>query len=132
MNQREKNMKARKTLSLFLSFYTLFSFACVYIVLPEDLEQPESQETVAIGWAGIVTNVGKSDAGDLRIEITIRNDTGDWSAMKVVDGKPAVLTSDGKSSNCETIFFGTGGHRLAPGFQMRGYTAGTKAEPATQ
>lgn len=132
MNQREENMKARKTLSVFLSFYALLSFACVYIVLPEDLEPPKSQETVAVGWSGIVTHVGKSDAGDLRIEITIRNDTGDWSAMKVVDGKPAVLTSDGKSSNCETIFLGTGGHRLASGFQMRGYTAGTKAEPATQ
>ena len=26
----------------------------------------------------------------------------------------------------------SGGHRLAPGFQMRGYTSGTKAEPKVQ
>jgi hypothetical protein len=53
--------------------------------------------------------------------------------MKAADGKPAILTtSDGKSSNCDTVFVSTGGHSLAPGFQMRGYTGGTKAEPKTQ
>jgi hypothetical protein len=44
----------------------------------------------------------------------------------------AVLTSDGKNTNCDTVFVNTGGHRLAPGFQMRGYTLGTKTEPVTQ
>ncbi len=53
--------------------------------------------------------------------------------MHSVEGKPAVLTtSDGKTTNCDTVFAGTGGHRLAPGFQMRGYTAGTADEPITQ
>ena len=41
-------------------------------------------------------------------------------------------TADGKNTSCDTVFVGTGGHRLAPGFQMRGYTAGTKAKPQTQ
>jgi hypothetical protein len=84
-------------------------------------------------WNALVTSVGKSDVGDLHVNITIRNDTGDWSTMQSVAGKPAVLTtSDGKSTNCDTVFVGTGGHRLAPGFQMRGYTAGKKGGLETQ
>jgi hypothetical protein len=43
-----------------------------------------------------------------------------------------LTTSDGKTTNCDAVFVGTGGHRLAPGFQMRGYTAGKKAELETQ
>jgi len=39
---------------------------------------------------------------------------------------------DGKTTDCETVFVGTGGHRLAPGFQRRAFPAGTKAEPKTQ
>ena len=110
----------------------LLNFACVYIVLPStvgDVPTPAA----SIGWTANVTNVTKNDAGDLHIDITIRNETGTWSTMKAVDGKPAILTtSDGKSSNCDTVFVSTGGHSLAPGFQMRGYTGGTKAEPKTQ
>jgi hypothetical protein len=53
--------------------------------------------------------------------------------MKAVEGKPAVITTkDGKTANCDTVIVGTGGHRLAPGFQMRGYTGGTKSKPETQ
>jgi hypothetical protein len=53
--------------------------------------------------------------------------------MRAVADSPAVLTaSEGKTTNCDTVFVGTGGHRLPPGFQMRGYTAGKKAEPETQ
>ena len=80
----------------------------------------------------MVTNVGKSEAGDLQIEFAIRNDTGDWSTMHAVADKPAVFTtSDGKTTNCDTVFAGTGGHRLAPGFQMRGYTVGEAESPTT-
>jgi hypothetical protein len=44
-----------------------------------------------------------------------------------------VLTDgSGKTSNCDTVFVSTGGHRLAPGFQMRGFIAGTKTEPKIQ
>ena len=108
----------------------LISFACAYIVLPEGITMSTAGSK---GWNAVVTNVGKSDAGDLHIDITIRNDTADWSAMHATEKKPAVLTaSDGKTTNCDTVFVGTGGHRLAPGFQIRGYTTGTKAKPTTQ
>jgi hypothetical protein len=81
----------------------------------------------------MATNVGKSAAGDLHIDIAIRNETANWSAMRAAADQPALLTAgDGKTTNCETVFVGTGGHRLAPGFQMRGYIGGTKAEPTTR
>jgi len=128
-------MNVRKALIPALLAYIFFSFACVYIVLPEGLETPEA---VVEGaelkiWNAVVTNVGKSDAGDLHIDITIQNNTGKWSTMHAVEDKPAVLTTaDGKTTNCDTVFVGTGGHRLASGFQMRGYTAGKEGELETQ
>ncbi len=125
-------MSIRKVLVPALLVYALFSFACKYIVLPEGLETAGASGNDSSGWSALATNVGKSGAGDLHIDLTIHNETGDWSAMKAIDGKPAVLTSGGKNINCETVFVSTGGHRLAPGFQMRGYTAGTKSEPVTQ
>ena len=110
----------------------LLSFACVYIVVPADLMVTPTS-TASQGWSGVVTNVGKSDAGDLHIDLAIRNDTQNWSAMQAAEGESAILTtSDGKRTNCDTVFVGTGGTSLAPGFQMRGYTAGTKKEPQTQ
>jgi hypothetical protein len=109
----------------------LLQLACAYIVLPEDLDT--SAEGIDKGWSAMVTSVGRSDAGDLHIDLSVRNETAAWSAMQAVADKPAVLTTgDGKTTDCHTVFVGTGGHRLAPGFQMRGYTAGTKAEPTTQ
>lgn len=124
-------MNVRKMLIPALLAYAFFSFACVYIVLPEGLEAVEGSESGV--WNAVVTNVGKSDTGDLHIDITIRNDTGDWSTMQAVADQPAVLTtSDGKTTNCDTVFVGTGGHRLAPGFQMRGYTDGKKGDLTTQ
>jgi hypothetical protein len=125
-------MNFRKARVLILLLYTLFTCACVYIVLPEGLETLEPAEAEKSGWSAFVTNVGESEAGDLRIDITIRNNTGDWSAMKATEGKPAVLTSDGQTTNCDTVFVSTGDHRLAPGFQMRGYFVGTKWEPVLQ
>ena len=128
-------MNAMKKLPvLILLVSTLFTFACVYIVLPEGVEASGSGDGAGTGvWGAAVTNVGQSDAGDLHIDITIRNDGGDWSTMKAVPGKPAILTAgDGKSVNCDTVFVGTGGHRFAPGFQMRGYTTGDKDNPETQ
>ena len=127
-------MKPKTLLTLALLAYAVISLACVYIVLPEGLEAPkaaqEGHEQKA--WYGYATNVSQTAAGDLRIEITIRNDTGEWSTMRAVENKPAVLTSGGKSANCETVFVSTGGHRFAPGFQMRGYTTGNKSAPETQ
>ncbi|MBN2390499.1 MAG: hypothetical protein JXR84_07245 [Anaerolineae bacterium] len=116
-----------------LSVYLLISLACAYIVLPEGLEQSSSTYGSNRGWAGIVTQVGETVAGDLRIDITIRNDTGVWSAMRAADGKPALLsTGDGKTASCATVFVGTGGHRLAPGFQMCGYTSAQSGQAETQ
>ena len=125
-------MSIRKFISLALLAYALFSCACVYIVLPEGLDTMGASGKESSGWSAVATNVGKSEGGDLHVDFTIRNETGDWSAMKAAEGKPAVLTSGGKSTDCETVFVSTGGHRLAPGFQMRGYTAGTKSEPVIQ
>jgi hypothetical protein len=107
----------------------LFSCACGYIVLPEDVGGPSAGSE---GWSAVATNVATADAEDLHIDLTIRNNTGDWSAMQAVEGKPAVLKAGGKTTNCDTVFVSTGGHRLAPGFQMRGFIGGTKAEPETQ
>jgi hypothetical protein len=85
------------------------------------------------GWIALATNVAKNGAGDLHIDLTIQNETTEWSTLKTVANKPAVLkTGDGKSINCDTVFVDSGGHRLAPGFQIRGYTTGTKTEPKTQ
>jgi hypothetical protein len=110
--------------------YALLLCACDYIVLPEDLDEPGGAGSGA--WSAVVTDV-ESEAGDLHIDLTLRNETGDWSAMQAAEGKPAVLTGgDGKTVDCEVVFVGTGGHRIAPGFQMRGFIAGTKAEPMTQ
>ena len=119
-----------KALLPFLLSSAVLIHACAYIVLPEDLHTQGS--TVSEGWSAVATSVGQSDAGDLHIDLTLRNNTGDWSAMKAAEGEPAVLTSGGEPVNCDTVFVGSGGHRLAPGFQIRGYIAGTKAEPRTQ
>ncbi len=92
-----------------------------------------SDATLAKGWIAQATSVRTTDAGDLRVELTILNETGDWSAMQAVPATPAVLTAaNSQTTDCDTVFVGTGGHYLAPGFQMRGYTTGSDAEPKTQ
>jgi hypothetical protein len=127
-------MNFRRVLIPTLLAYTIFSFACVYIVLPEGLEAPEAvEDSESAVWSAVATNVTESDTGDLHIDITIRNDTGDWSTMHAVTDEPAVLTlGDGTTSNCDTVFISTGGHRLPPSFQMRGYTGGKKDDLQTQ
>lgn len=112
--------------------FALLSFSCVYIVTPAELRTTPTPSG-SKGWSATVIHLGKSDAGDLHIDLAIKNDTQDWSVMQAATDHPAVLKDNaGKTTNCATVFVGTGGHRLAPGFQMRGYTAGTKAEPVTQ
>ena len=122
-------MNTRRTLGLGIASALLLA-GCGYIVTPED----ESSPTRAITgvWSAVATKVDAA-AGGLHIDITIRNNTGAWSAMLSPATKSAVLTtSDGKSTDCGTVFVGTGGTYLAPGFQVRGYTGGTKAKPVTQ
>jgi hypothetical protein len=118
---------------LILLVTSLFTFACVYVVLPEGLEAPGSGDGAMTGvWGAFVTDVGQSEAGDLHIDITLRNDSGDWSTMQAMDGPAVLTTADGKTVNCDTVFMGTGGHRFAPGFQLRGYTTGENDDPQVQ
>lgn len=115
-----------------IALCALLSFACAYIVVPADLLVTPTS-VLSKGWSGIVTDLGKSDSGDLHIDLAITNDTQDWSVMQADEGKPAILTSgDGKRANCDTVFVGTGGTSLAPDFRMRGYAAGTKTAPKIQ
>lgn len=108
------------------------SLACAYIVVPADLLVTPTS-VASKGWGLIVTGIETSPSGDLHIDLAVRNDTQDWSAMQADPGKPALLTSaSGKRTNCDTVSVGTGGTSLAPGFQMRGYTAGTKQAPELQ
>jgi hypothetical protein len=110
----------------------LLGMACAYIVVPPDL-LVEPTSVLSKGWAGVVTDVMETDAGDLHVNLTIVNNTQDWSVMQATEGKVAILTTrDGIRTTCDTIFVGTGGTSLAPGFQMRGYTGGTKNEPKIQ
>ena len=111
----------------------LLSFACAYIVLPPELED-QPTPAAASGWTAVVTSVGQTSAGDLHIDLTLQNTTGQWSSMHAVTtGHAAVLTAGGgATTNCDTLFVNTCGNYLAPGFQMRGYTGGTKAAPKTQ
>jgi len=125
-------MRMRKALIPIFLAYAVISLACVYIVLPEGLDAPTKLGIGSGGWSALATNITKTTSGNLRVEFTIRNDTGDWSAMNSIENKPAILTSAGKDTNCDSVFVSTGGHRIAPGFQMRGYIAGTKAENIPQ
>lgn len=122
-------MRINRILFLVL-VWAVVSCACDYIVIPE--EDAPASSAVSRGWSALATNISQSEAGDLHIDLAIRNETGDWSAMLASVGKPALLSVDGKTTNCDTVFVSSGGHRLAPGFQMRGFVAGTKAEPKTQ
>jgi hypothetical protein len=125
-------MGIRKAFIPILLAYTIISLACVYIVLPEGYESSDDANKGSMGWSAVATNIEASESGDLHIDITIRNETGDWSAMSALDDKPALLTNNGENINCDTVFVSTGGHRLAPGFQMRGFIDGTAIEPITQ
>jgi len=103
---------------------------CGYIVTPEDESTPTPATTQ--GWGAVATKVAAAGSA-LHVDVTIRNDTGAWSAMQATPGAPAVLTtSDGKATDCGGVFVGTGGAYLAPGFQVQGYTGGTLDKPATQ
>ena len=101
--------------------------ACDYVVVPPDDGGPVGGGSA--GWSAVPTAIGPSEARGTRIDLTIRNDTGDWSAMSAADGPAVLRAGDGSTTECATVDVGSGGHRLAPGFQMRGFMGGTKAEP---
>jgi hypothetical protein len=102
---------------------------CDYVVVPP--EQGGAAGGEDRGWTAMATMIGPSEDGGTRVELTIRNETGDWSAMEAA--RSATLSSaDGSRTDCPDVFVSTGGHRLAPGFQMRGYVAGPKSDPGTE
>jgi len=105
----------------------LLAAACEYVVVPPDEGGPVGGGSA--GWSAVPTAIGPSDDGGTRIDLAIRNDTGDWSAMAAADGPAVLRAGDGSTTECATVDVGSGGHRLAPGFQMRGFMGGTKAEP---
>src|SRR3990172_3078075 len=107
-------MSDRRRLILALAS-ALAVLSCNYIVLP-----PEEDNTAALldrGWSAVATNLGRSASGDLQVELTIRNETGAWSAMRASSEEPAVLTAgDGTEAECDASHVGSGGHRLASRF----------------
>jgi hypothetical protein len=122
-------MKRRCVTLVCLAAPLAFSLACAYIVLPEGID---ASAATSKGWQAIPTGVTATEDGTVRIDLTLLNETGDWSAIVAGDGASAVLHAGGEDRPCEGAFIGTGGHRVAPGFQLRGYIGGTKAEPEVQ
>jgi hypothetical protein len=125
----KNTMNKKLNLLILLLTLAMLSLGCKYIVVPEDLI---AKATFSEGWNAVVTDISQTQGGDLHLDITIQNTTGAWSSMNAVVGKPATLTSGSKTSSCDTVFVGTGGYRLAPGLQMRGYTTGTRSTPKIQ
>jgi hypothetical protein len=109
---------------------------CDYIVPPIDNSTPTPMLS-GQGWGAIVTGVSEAN-GALHVDLSIRNDTGDWSAMNVAASSAQVTDAAGKTSDCATAFVGTsvfvadGGWFLPPGFVMKGYSGGSQAAPVTQ
>ena len=104
---------------------------CEYVVLPPEESAPVANTSK--GWSAVATGVAPAESGDLRIDLAIRNETGDWSSMAAVEGRPATLTSgDGSKTDCATVVVGSGGHRLAPGFRMQGFMGGPKSKPVLE
>jgi hypothetical protein len=128
-------MSLRKLLAsvLVLAFTAV---GCDYIVPPIGETTP-TPGLADQGWGGIVTNVTEA-SGALHIELSLVNNTNDWSAMDVAQSKASVADSGGTKHDCATVFVGTsvfvnnGGWYLAPGFVMKGYTAGSVSDPKTQ
>jgi hypothetical protein len=104
---------------------------CDYIVIPESKSTPPPAEAEGV-WTAVATNVEETPDG-LSVELAIRNDTGDWSAMEMAEGRSVMLVDPGGSSRpCETAVVETGGTSIPPGFIMRGFTGGTRFEPQVE
>jgi hypothetical protein len=131
----DHRMRVPRTLAAVVAM-SLAVTGCDYIVPPID----NSTATPVLsgeGWGAIVTGVSEAN-GALHVDLSLRNDTGDWSAMNVAASRAEVTDGSGKTSSCSTAFVGTsvfvndGGWFLPPGFVMKGYTGGTIAEPVAQ
>ena len=84
-----------------------------------------------------MTNVADA-SGALHVDLSLLNNTNDWSAMDVAASTAKVTDSAGKSSECAKVFVGTSvvvndsGWYLPPRFVVKGYTGGTVAKSDTQ
>ena len=126
-------MVLKKLRILAILICAMISFSCVYIVVPDDIDMSGGKGSDSLGWSALVTSADTLENGTLHVEVTIRNDTGDWSKLEALPDKPAVLeTEEGDTINCDTVIISTGGHRLAPGFQMRGYSMMNADQVSTQ
>ena len=135
MMKGDLSMRVRTTLAAVI-VVGLAVTGCDYIVPPIDTSTP-TPALSGKGWGADVIGVSEV-SGALHVDLALRNDTGDWSAMNVASSTASVTDGSGKTSSCSTSFVGTsvfvndGGWFLPPGFVMRGYTAGSPASPVTQ
>jgi hypothetical protein len=108
---------------------------CNYVVPPLEIGTP-TPAVADSGWAGIVNNVTES-GGALHVDLSIVNNTNQWSAMDV-SASSARVTGPGGSRDCAKVFVGTAvfvnsaGLYLPPGFVMKAYTGGSLSKPQTQ
>jgi hypothetical protein len=121
-------MTTRGTIGLGALALCVVIAGCDYIVIPETKSTAPPAEAEGI-WTAVATNVEETPDG-LHVELALRNDTGDWSAMELAEGG-TVRYSDGSggSQACDVAVVGTGGTSIPPGFIMRGFTGGTRFEP---
>ncbi len=108
---------------------------CDYIVPP--IPDPATATPRGdVSWSAFVLGVS-DNAGSLHVDLALENDTGDFSGVDTLQSK-AKVTAGGKTTDCGTVFFGTApfvndaGLEIPAGFIIKGYTAGTKAEPKVQ
>jgi hypothetical protein len=133
------SMRTRKTLAAVIVL-GLAVAGCDYIVPPIEVSTP-APEIVKGGWQGFVTNVADA-GGSLHVDLAIQNNNNDWAAMDVARSKASVTDKAGKTTTCDKVLVGTSvfqnpgysetGWFLPPGFVMKGYTGGSKANPVTQ
>ena len=90
--------------------------------LPTPTPGAGESSSVGKGWSMFPIAVTKTAAGDLHVDLAVRNDTGDWSSMAATGEAAELMAKDGKKTPCDTVKLGTGGHYLPPGFQIRGYS----------
>ena len=95
----------------------------------------EGSPTPAIqgAWTAVATKVDAA-AGGLHVDVTItqRHRSVERDAGDGRHSRPSSRRATASRPTAPTVFVGTGGTYLAPGFQVRGYTGGTKTKPETQ
>jgi hypothetical protein len=70
----------------------LILYAGGYVVVPDNIDFGGSGTSK--GWSAVATGIGASDSGAVRIDLAIRNETGDWRAMQAIAGKSAEWTTE--------------------------------------